>query len=494
MPEYAGWSKKQRKALMAEKRALELANEVRAKLSSKSFREEGNEVVKLLEGKELLQQLNDLVQHASWDNTFWERCKEVVEEDIPFAIKKASFPVSPKLSSLIPFGQYVTGVALKRNLMVQLLLDVKVESAQEIVSILHNLRKILETCKPSANLCSARPTVDSIQNPEETSVNFGSELRFTNLAMKNEFVVRLGNRLGVQESNLISFYTKLDPRIQPALTIISYCSDIFKLMTPKEEAFPCQTISFMVLFFLIHQKIVPTVHHLTQKRNIKVAGLSKEDIDPIVEGYSVSFCNDLNVVKPNAAVIEMLSDPVIKAHSCLGLVKDILEFYGSVDLKKQVLCLRFGLLVPKVDFLPENVGRLPGELGRLYRFSSNGVHRPRFLNICSHLVLQDPFVLHLNLTNTIGGKHIKRFQLFCRHAAKRLEDQMIAELPNLGVLFHWQNNWNQNNTDTTIASLDDSQDYKDESGSPSSSKKVSKSKSSKDFPVLSLCFSIFCGL
>ncbi|OXA60992.1 Poly(A) RNA polymerase, mitochondrial [Folsomia candida] len=353
-PEFSGYAKLEKQMLKAEKLASEMISIAPSSTSTHSSTNQDDEDSKEAEcralinllGKNVIEnQLALFMRHNTWSDSVYEKADSFIRSVlIPNVIKRLELPVNTTCQ-ILPYGAYGcrTGIVnnkappklhLHLNMISTLNSSFDMDLFPTQVELVHKVRIGLES---SLNLLpgSIRALSDASNRP---TLVFSTDME----EQKFEFHLRIdsNNILASQESSLIAHYCNFDPRVRPLLLIILQWNELLsQVQSTDDEIFPSHLMSVLVLFFLIHKKIVPSVHELCAQNDG-----NESNAEPIwFKGYDISFSKSRGNIKHHPE----LSDQSILSLSILALLKEFFHFYGWVDMQENVFCVRLGRLISK---------------------------------------------------------------------------------------------------------------------------------------------------
>jgi hypothetical protein len=225
----------------------------------------------------------------------------------------------------------------------------------------------------------------------------------------------LENFIVVQQSRLLKFLTTLDHRVHPLICYVRFFASIHGLLQNSDEPFGNHSMIWLLVFFLSSKKIIPSVIEL---QNLSLSPL-------VVENINISFCSNKDIV--NVTPAPMMDDPGIRAFSVLSILKEFFEYFGSANLKQNVVCTAIGKLVPITAFGKTIGSKFPEEIRTRYLFNEDGTPRAKKFYVGSPMGVQDPFDLTVNLAKEVTQEEVCLFQNVCTRAACKLKNLMEGE-------------------------------------------------------------------
>ncbi|XP_071826798.1 speckle targeted PIP5K1A-regulated poly(A) polymerase-like isoform X6 [Apostichopus japonicus] len=220
--------------------------------------------------------------------------------------------------------------------------------------------QIIQKCVPS---CHKVQTIASARKPVIKFVHKDSGLHCD---------IILNNRLVLRNTELIHFYSTLDPVVRPLILLIRRWA---KLNHVAENSGPGPrltnyALTWMVILFLQTKGIIPTIEELRE-----AAGCEEQ---LIIDGWDCSLRLDCTMYRRRR-----------EDDKPGDLMQSFFEYYSNIDWAVNCLCPRVGKLLP--------IGDIPVVANP----SSDGQFKRGCLNI------QDPLELTHNTTSNVNEKTVK---------------------------------------------------------------------------------------
>lgn len=208
------------------------------------------------------------------------------------------------------------------------------------------------------------------------------------------------NGISVENTNLLCYYLSLDARVKWLVTAVKLWAHYNHIYA--SDFFTSHALSWLVLFYLMHMKIVPPV--LLLKAHVKPR---------VIDDW------DIATKKLNNWI------PAAEPSSGLALFKDFFRFLIDANLQGCVLCTHTGEFLSKESV--SDLGLLEDYKNGIFKEYVERIRNSEYTDISARenpssmpmqltidqLCIQDPFEFSKNVSNPVKGKKFEHFNTLC---------------------------------------------------------------------------------
>nr|XP_018903271.1 PREDICTED: uncharacterized protein LOC109034524 [Bemisia tabaci] len=218
-------------------------------------------------------------------------------------------------------------------------------------------------------------------------------LKFKHVKTNSNCDLSFKNGLSVENTKLVRKYLNMNPKVRWLVIAVKSWAHACGLLSSSD--FTTYAVTWLVLFFLMSKKLVPSVaSFMFKSRNV-----------PLIQGWRCSF--------DDTEVLCEIND------SNVQLLLDFFDFYENFEFWKFIICTRSGTHFRKFILVERVVHMMPNEIKDDYCSSVSKSDRDKDFNVgaCS---VQDPFDLSHNITKQVRPYVLKSFQRYCSVAASQI--------------------------------------------------------------------------
>ncbi|XP_014220259.1 uncharacterized protein LOC106648094 [Trichogramma pretiosum] len=200
------------------------------------------------------------------------------------------------------------------------------------------------------------------------------------------------NGLSVEKSKILSVFVKACEPCRKMILYLKKWSILCK--TAGRYGITTFALSWLVIFYLQTQKILPSVWDLIQLENSS----------KLVAGWETGVFTNISVDNPKIPIKDLL----------VGFF----EFYSKFDYISNVACPYLGKTMKKSDF--SEIDELPEEMNN-YKTKSKEEDTEIF-RFDSPMCIQEPIDLSQNMTKAVTKLHLRMFKQYCAESVEILKN------------------------------------------------------------------------
>ncbi|KAJ8670640.1 hypothetical protein QAD02_001899 [Eretmocerus hayati] len=204
--------------------------------------------------------------------------------------------------------------------------------------------------------------------------------------------ISFNNGLSVEKSKILGYFVEAYPPSRSLILFMKKWTNLCRLTGKK--SFTSFAISWLVVFFLQIEEILPSVQSL----------MELENESRLVAGWETGVSKIIPVKDTNRSVGDLL--------------RDFFLFYSKFDYISDVICPFLGKVMKKSQF--SDIDHLPEEM-HIYKTQIKKGNI-EFFRLDSPMCIQEPIDLSQNLAKAVTKLHLRMFREYCSKSTEYLKN------------------------------------------------------------------------